>query len=93
MALMASFYYFQYFSGELSPAVVLARNMNCGVLALGDCPACVRLMGSSKGSWSAGQDLAGPMENSVIWVSQLSPRGDTSSCSPGLILRGSLEQV
>lgn len=51
--------------------MVLARNMNCGMLALGDCPACARLTGSLKGSWSTGQDLAGPMQNSVLRVSQL----------------------
>jgi len=67
---MASFYYFQYFLGELSPAMVPARRMNCGVLALGGSPACARLTGSLKGSWSTGQDLAGPVENGVLRVSQ-----------------------
>lgn len=54
--LMASFYRFQYFSGDLSSVMVLARSMNCGVAAFGGCPACARLTDSLKGSWSGGQD-------------------------------------
>lgn len=54
--LMASFYLFQCFSGDLSSAMVLARNMSCGVSAFGACPACAGLTGSLKGSWSSGQD-------------------------------------
>lgn len=68
---MASFYYFQYFSGKLSSVMVLARNMNCEMVALGGCQVCTRLTGSLKGSCSTGQYLAGPMEKSVLRVSQL----------------------